>query len=63
MIVPLILEKRSKRKIEKLNAEIASARHDHKNCNKIYAQSEMGRVNVYYDDLINKADSTEEKSD
>ena len=26
-----------------------------------YAQSEMERVNVYYDDLINKADSTEEK--
>ncbi|MDI9540381.1 MAG: ATP-binding cassette domain-containing protein [Bacillota bacterium] len=51
----------AKEKIEKLNAEIASARHDHKNCNKIYAQSEMERVNVYYDDLINKADSTEEK--
>ncbi len=51
----------AKEKIEKLNAEIASARHDHKNCNKIYARAEMERVAAHYDDLISKAVTAEEK--
>ncbi len=51
----------AKEKIEKLNEEIASARFDHKNCNKIYAQAEVERVTAHYDDLISKAASSEEK--
>jgi oligopeptide transport system ATP-binding protein len=51
----------AKEKIEKLNAEIASARYDHKNCNKIYAQKQMEKITAHYDDLISKATSSEEK--
>ena len=36
----------AKELIEKMNAEIASARYDHKNCNKIYAQKQMEKVTV-----------------
>lgn len=51
----------AKERIEKYNAEIAAARHDHKNCNKIYAAAEMERVNARYDDLISRAADADEK--
>ncbi|MGI6608702.1 MAG: ATP-binding cassette domain-containing protein [Erysipelotrichaceae bacterium] len=54
-------KQQAKEKIDKLNAEIASAKYDHKNCNKIYALSQMKKVAAHYDGLIEKATSTEEK--
>ena len=47
--------------IAKQSAEIRSARNDHRNCNKMYAQQQMQLVSDKYEPLIAQAGTEDEK--
>ncbi len=48
------LEKEYAETVKKLNEEIRSARFDHKNCNKLYADEQVKKIEAEYADLIAK---------
>ncbi len=46
------LEKEHKETVAELNKQIKSARFDHKNCNKIYAQEQVKKIEAEYEALL-----------
>ncbi len=46
------LEKQYEETVAELNKQIKEARYDHKNCNKLYAQEQVKRVEAEYDALL-----------
>ncbi len=46
------LEKEHKETVAELNKQIKSARFDHKNCNKIYAQEQVKKIEAEYEVLL-----------
>ncbi len=54
------LEAQYRKTVKEMNEAIKSARYDHKNCNKLYAEAEVKRVEAVYDELIaSKSDVAE----
>ena len=52
------LEKEYLETVKNLNEQIKSARYDHKNCNKLYAQEQVNKIEAEYDARI--AEETDE---
>ncbi len=55
------LEKEHKQTVAELNKQIKSARFDHKNCNKIYAQEQVKKIEAEYDALLAAETDTEKR--
>ena len=54
------LQKAYRQRVEEQNDNIKKARYDHKNCNRLYAESEMAKVREEYEPLL-AAESDEVK--